>query len=258
LSSQEKEHIYADGCTRTVRVAAIPVGATLKVDANDNVSGIYRDLLERITRESGCSFEYVHMPVNRAYEMFKHGQIDIIPVTIRTRERDESAVFIKTTGNRLMAVYLKGGVIPRNTLSGLSAADIRIDIIRGQSFGGYYDTWVKSRGKRSRVEDVTTTDQAVQKLIAGRSDLVLIPLSAIAESVIKYGVENKIAFQIIEDVPPLEIGCYLSKSSLSVPELDFLRNKIEQLVQNGYYYELVKKYYPVWARAGIIPAHREK
>lgn len=245
-------------CSRPIRVAALPVGSSFMIYEERAVGGVYPEMLQRVSAQTGCRFEFVHMPINRAFLMLKNGEVDLIPVTIQTPERNEFGEFIATSQNRLSLVYLKARKPRWNTLSQLREADVLINVVRGQHFGAAYAQWLADARVRSHLEEVTSTDQIAQKLKAGRADAVLIPLAGFADSIHRFGMADEIAHHLIVDVPPLIIGSYLSRVSLSHADRTLLKKEIATIVRNGDYYRLVKKYYPAWSLPSIEPLNIHK
>lgn len=240
-------------CSRLIRVAAVPVGSSFIIAADQQVRGVYPELLQRVSKQTRCRFEYIHMPINRAFLMLKSGDVDLIPVTIRSPERDEVGEFIATSQNRLSLVYLKERRLKWHTLSQLRDANLMINVVRGQHFGAAYVQWLADPRVRTHLEEVTTTDQAAQKLKAGRADAVLIPLAGFADSIDRFDMADEIAHHVITDVPPLILGTYLSRGALSAADRALLQKAIAGLVQRGEYDRLLKQYYPAWSLPSIEP-----
>lgn len=243
----------AASCSRPIRVSATPVGSSFVVLGDKQISGAYPDLLARVTQLTGCQFEYIPMPINRAFMMIKNGDLDLIPITVQTPERDQLGEFIPTSKNRLMLVYLKNNSFPWKTLAELRDAPIRINVVRGNNYGPAYSEWLADPRTRSHLEEVTTTDQIVQKLDARRADAVLSPLGGIAESINRFQLVEQIAYRPIGDVPPLRLGTYLSRKSMPAADQLLLKNTLNQLVRRGEYHRLLKQHYPAWAMASILP-----
>lgn len=241
-------------CSTTIDVAVREIGWTLVLNQDGRVEGVVPDVLNEASRMTGCPVNYLNVPLARAYLMLRYGQIDIIPAAIRNPERDEFATHVASTLTPVLLVSLRDSPVKINTFDKLSAARIRVDLLRGANYGPAYDAWRIAEGARGLVDEMTNYDVIVQRLSLGRSQAFISPLAAIAASVERHGMQDKLHMEVLHELPATLTGFYFSKSTPGQPDVVKFRQTVEELIKRGEYFRLINKHYPVWAKQGILPA----
>lgn len=247
-------HLQAGACSRSIRVAAAPAGSSIFITSQKQVAGSLPDLLARVSELTSCRFDYVLMPVNRGFLMLQQGLIDLVPMGVRTAERDLIGDFIATSQSPVMLIYLKSAPVTYRTLSELrDAQEVTINVVRGHRFGPHYDAWLADPQTRRHLEEVTSTDMIAGKMLAGRTTAIIIPLAGFAESAKRYQMVDKIAYTPLSDIAPVRVGIYLSRTSLLVADRQLLTSTLQRLVDSGEYQRMLSRYYPPWILESLSP-----
>jgi polar amino acid transport system substrate-binding protein len=247
-------HVQTSACSRPIRVAAAPAGSSIFFTPQKQVAGSLPDLLARVAELTPCRFDYVPMPVNRGFLMLQQGGIDLVPMGVRTAERDLVGEFVATSQSPVMLIHLKSTPVPYRSLKELRDAQaITINVVRGHRFGPRYDAWLADPRTRQHLEEVTTTDMIAGKMLAGRATAIVIPLAGFAESAKRYQMADKIAYTPLSDIAPVRFGIYLSRTSLPAADRQLLTSTLQRLVDAGEYQRMLSHYYPAWILESLSP-----
>jgi polar amino acid transport system substrate-binding protein len=240
-------------CSRPVKVAISPMGRNMMVNPDGSVSGLVPDILKLAAARTGCQFDFINVPRVRALRMLETGDIDLLPGSTRTEERDKSGIFVHMYNSRAMLIALAGKLPPELGLDEIRKRELSFGAVRGNNYGPEYMRQVEEAGSLPRLSLVPDPDTAARMLAAGRFDAVLAGPSVFAEAAQRAGLADKIAITAVSGMQPAQVGIYLSRHSLPFADQERLREAIALLVTRGEYGRLVRQYYaePKWSMLGL-------
>lgn len=235
-------------CSRPIVVPAAPTGFNVITDGSE-VRGVFPDWLRGLGKRIGCTFEFPVVPRARADAMVlesKGGDV-LIPAS-QNADRDRKAVFVHLRDSTVtMVVHAsKQGQIPASTGT-LRKSDWRAALVRRYSFGDDYNALVGELELAGRVDAVNDLDTIERMLRAGRVDFTLLPATLIYASLLDgKPAGNAAAFRYVEllGLPFSQGGAYLSTSSLSAKDLEFLRSAMAAAARDGSLRRAFEAYYP--------------
>jgi len=237
----------------TVNVAASAIGRTMMVTPRGEVTGIVPDFLALVAQDTGCRFRYQVVPRMRAIALFRKGDVDLIPASVRTPERDALGIFVHTFNTRLMLVALDGQLPNAMTRQELMSKHYALAVLRGYDYGPQYQAMLQEPGLKSQLSVVADPATAARMLAAGRFDAVLISPSVFVHAADTAGLTERITVTTLSDISFSPAGMYISIKGLNATDRDKLRTAIASLTARGEYARLVKQYHvtPKWAALSI-------
>lgn len=231
-------------CTRTIVVPAAPTGRLVQVDG-DTVRGALPDLLREIGRSSGCEFSFPVMPRARAQqEVMESGRMDILLPAGRNSLRDRSAQFVPLLREHLALIVKSSDQVgaPRSLAELRSRSGWRGVLVRSYAFNDEYVGLVEHLKATRRADFVSDPMSALRMLQAGRVQFALMPPSAVHED---GGSQREgLALLRLADLPPMEFGAYLSRSSLSEADRLLLADLLTKAVREGRVRRALLQHFP--------------
>jgi len=139
---------------------------------DDGNTGIYVDLLMDIGKETGHTFEFVHLPTKRAMALFEQGEVHLEP-GINPLWRNDSKVpgeySIPFAQAADVVIFPKGNLKPVSSASDLSG--MKVGTIKGFFYPGYMDAFASKQLIR---QDSLNEDKLMLKLANNRIDTAFI------------------------------------------------------------------------------------
>lgn len=241
-------------CSRPITIAISGQGSDMVVKENRNVSGAMAEVLEDVTRRSGCTFDYQFMPRVRAISLFMAGDIDVLPAAVQTAERDKVGRFVTFSSAQVAAIGLRQRFaqigLPDKTLKG----SYLVNVVRGHDYGPAYKALLQSLRAQGRLEEVVDPLTAARKLARGRADVILIAPGAFVEATEQAGIDNALQAVPMASIPAFLAGIYLSRSSLIASDREQLAASLSDPGLKQRYWQAMSKRLRPWALAGARPA----
>lgn len=209
------------GCARPLRVAVFEFGAWFHRGA-----GITPDFMKALAAKSGCEFTLVDVRRNEAWPALARGDIDIIPSSIRTPERDKSALFV--TYLRIRNMMIVGPDVPESLDAFINETKGRIAVVKGFYYGSYFDLRMGSLLADERIVRVGTPEEVFALLKRNEVEAVL--AAATSYSYYLTDAERQSRFKVVNTsaVPPPS-GLAFSRAVFSPPQIDNWMRLIEQM-----------------------------
>jgi polar amino acid transport system substrate-binding protein len=243
------------GCSSPVEVVFSSTNREMEIDASTGqYSGAAYKFLMLVEKRSGCAFHFQTVPRTRAWLMLEGGYADLIPTAIRTPQRDSQAIFIdQLVRGRVALLTLKGQQQGIRTSASLIASSLRISVVRGFDYGPEYMKLITNLETKSRLNIDSDTDTMARKLAFGRIDGVMLRPSAFAEAARKAGITDQIEVHLLDDLPPVSAGLYLSPKRLLKKDVTTLMDAMTAVSQDQEYIEMYKQTYQdtPWALTGV-------
>lgn len=151
------------------RVALYEYGSLAFRDAGQRPAGIDIDILEEVSRRTGCRFEpFVDSRV-RTWTDLASGALDMTVSAIATEERQQFARFVIYLSGRnrlLVRADLSGSV---STLQAFTERSrLRLAVVKGFKHGPQWDRWVEQLRQQGRVDEYADANQVARLVALGR------------------------------------------------------------------------------------------
>ncbi len=242
-------------CSRPITIAISGQGSDIVIEENRAVTGAMADVLEAVTRRSGCTFDYVFVPRVRAISMFMAGEVDVLPAAVQTAERDQAGVFVTYSSAQVAAIGLRTRLAQIGQPDQALGGSYLVNVVRGHDYGPAFKALLTQLRAQRRLEEVVDPLTAARKLAIGRADLILIAPGAFSEAAARAGIDNSLQAVPITAIPSFLAGIYLSRSALSTLDRDQLVAAMsDPAVKQRYWQAMSKRLHP-WVLAGAHPVN---
>lgn len=224
------------GCFRPLRVAVFEFGAWFHGGA-----GITPELLEVFAERSGCEFELVDVPRDQAWAALSRGDVDIIPNSIRTPERDELALFVTYLRvHNLMVAELDS---PDSLDAFINETDGRLALVEGFYYGSYFDLRMGDLVADDRVVRVTSPKEVFALLRQGSVDAVL--ASATSHAFYLTEEDRRSRFKVVKTGAVQQVsGLAFSRAMFASAQADNWLRLIEQMTLDQTLITLFRRHLP--------------
>jgi len=230
-------------CSRIINVPVAPTGNSVIVKDNE-VSGVFPEMLKGIGSKVGCQFNFHIVPRNRLSIMFMQtNEADLFLPSTQTKERDQMGLFMPFLKMRLALFTLQDKKIDRINVQQILAKKDWIAItVRGYSIGEEYVNLFKQLEKEKRLTYANDVLMLSRMLKAGRADFaILLPslfFSSFEDDKSDVTLRNAFSFVYLEGMSPISSGVYISKKSLNQHDQRALRSmfaSIDKVTLKHYY-----------------------
>ncbi len=232
-----------------IRVPAAAIGQTVTFKG-DQVSGLVPEMLKGIGAKIGCTFQWSLVPRIRLEAMFEAGSADLRVGAGRLERRDQYGVFVPLLETRPTLISIASDR-PRinNYAELLEQRALRVAVVRGYDYGDEYRELVKALAAQGRLYMEPDAVSIGRLMAGGMADVTIMPASsfigALRDDARVEGLAPRLRTEVLQELPWIKIGIYLSKKSLSKADRDLLEQAVVSSVKSGAWWVALKKYYPV-------------
>jgi len=152
------------GCSRPITVAAAPLGRSIMITPEGEVTGAQYDLLKRAGLDGNCVFDPVVLPWARALAMLQDGAIDLLPGAVWSAERDAIADFVVVDRVWPMLISLRERPLGVDGRAALVAAKARLGVVRGFDYGADYRALLTELQQQDRLDRAADADTLAREL----------------------------------------------------------------------------------------------
>lgn len=156
------------------RVALYEYGSLAFQRPDRRMAGIDVDILEEVSRRTGCKFETFLSSRVRTWADLAQGALDMTVSAIETEERKEFARFViyMTGRNRLLVrTDLAHPVIDLESFT--QHSELRLAVVKGFRHGAPWDHWIARLRQQGRVDDYADANLAARLVALGRDAALL-------------------------------------------------------------------------------------
>lgn len=159
---------------RPMSVAFYDHGALYYRNADGNWGGIDRDVVDELSRRSGCPFVSITDSRVRIWAMMQSGKLDMSVSAIPTPERGKFARFVPYLASRNYLLLPKPLAAKVRSLDDfLAEPGYKIAVVKSFKHGPTYDAWIAKLRAQGRVYDSADYTALINLLKIGRVQAVL-------------------------------------------------------------------------------------
>ncbi len=219
---------------KPVRLAFYEFGLFYYTDAQ-GVKGIDKDIVDELTRRSGCKFETQVMARARIWADLASGDLDMSVSGIQNPERDNFAWFAHyLTMKNFALVQAKVAASAPNAHSFLKQAKWQFGAVRSFKHGLEQDKWLDELRASGRVEDSADVATLFKKLKEGRIDAMFSQPAVFRKYIPELGLQKDI---VVQDWTPQEKGVphglILAKSRFSETQARQWQSLVDAMRKDG-------------------------
>ncbi len=236
-------------CSRVINVPVAQFGYGVTIKDNE-VGGIFPSFLQSISEKAGCTFKWSIVPRARIEALFEMGTADMLLAAARTDRRDKAGRFVPLlTGRAALLSLNTHSHPPISNFQQLSdQKDLRLVLVRGFDYGQPYRDLIKQLTATGRASYATDPVSASRMLLDGMADAAIMPPSAVLHAAQTDARVSPLAellkVEILDELPWLKSGIYLSKKSLAPADLDHLEKIMLAAGKSGSVYKEYAKVFP--------------
>jgi polar amino acid transport system substrate-binding protein len=197
--------------------------------------------------KEGCSFVFSSVPRARQEVLFRNGHADLLVPAVRLPVRDEAGVFVPLTSVRAQLISVDASRPAVHSLKELEARrDVRLVLVRGFDYGDNYQTLIAELKKQGRLSLEPDPDSIARVILSGAADATIMTAPIFSGAVQMdgrlRGLQDKLRYETLDDLPWTESGIYVSKRSLALEERTALLDLLDQVAKSGALWANIKNY----------------
>lgn len=234
--------VYAAEPARTVRVGVYNNKPKIYVDDNDQVAGVFADVLNYIAKKENWDLEYVFSTWDMGLTRLEKGEIDIMVDVAVSLDREKRFDFTnETVMDSWAVVYVQKGSTIK---SFLDLKDKKISILKSSVYGSGeegIDQYMKAFGIKATIVEVENSRQILDLLEIGKVDAAIVSHVFVLAN--QKDHPDLKATQIF--LKPTELRFALTKGNIDNPylieRLDYWVNKLKGGYED-YFHQSLKKH----------------
>ena len=155
-----------------IRVGFFKLGYRYYVD-NGVEKGMNIDILEEITRRTGCRFTSQEMSFARIWSDLGSGDLDVSLSGIWSAERDKTLWCAPSIASKnYIVISAKAKGVARSAEDFLADSKLQFGVVRGYTHGKELDAWLEKLRAAGRVEESANVDILFEKIKLGHIDAI--------------------------------------------------------------------------------------
>lgn len=225
------------------RVALYDFGRLYYRNAEGQITGIDKEVIDTLARRSGCTFEVKVDSRVRIWTALKAGSVDVVTSALATPDRlalGEFAPYLQARNQLLVRQGLAPGA---NTLAGLLAEPgLRVVVVKSFVHGAPFDDWLTEMRRQGRLSEVGDFEAVLRVFAAGHADAIV--ASCMTLPLVKRAFGEVEGFRVIESAigEPREAGLLFSRRTVSEADRQRLRAALAAMVRDGTVFDILKRH----------------
>ncbi|MBF0471985.1 MAG: amino acid ABC transporter substrate-binding protein [Gammaproteobacteria bacterium] len=242
--------LYSGGAPAAERVVTMGWESWLPYQYHDEegkLIGLDVELAQAIFSHAGYELKFEEVPWKRHLAMIEAGKLDIAFSAAKNEEREKYAYFSDIYLEDYNVLFVMKSELENfgyQNLNEMVGSGFRIGANRGWSYSDEYSRLLKEDPVfKAQVDEVTSDDQNIGKLLKGRIDGFLgSEISGLA-LIRKMELEEKIAIAMKVNAPG-DGASYimLGKKSFTPEEVTQINSSLDAIIKEGLYAKIVGRY----------------
>lgn len=209
-------------------------------EENGEIKGISVDIVTEAFKRMGYKVTKKALPFSRALEMFKAGEIDMIPDIKVTDERLKTGIFSKeailTTHTSL---FVKSDSNIKFSGNVLDLKSYKIGIVRDYTYGEEFDNAVKN--KVLKVEAVDDMLQNINKVLDNRLDICVENKLVLLAALKATNNQNKLK-ELTPELNQTPVYAWFSKKKNTEQMVEEFDKKLVEIKKDGTFEKIYNSY----------------
>lgn len=166
--------------------------------------GIDKDVVDELTKRTGCTFKTQVLPRARIWRDLKGGNLDMTVAAVQNPERDSYAWFVPYLAAKNYALLrTTTASAVRSAGDFLNQNELQFGVVRGFKHEETLDIWLERMRKSQRVQESTEVELLFRKLKMGRIDGIFSQPYVYRKFIKEMKMEGNV---VIQDWAPKEKG----------------------------------------------------
>ncbi len=209
-------------------------GALYHKDVDGNWSGIDKDILDEVSRRSGCQFQTSLDSRVRIWARLEQGTLDMSVSGIPTPEREKFAQFIPYLGSRNYLLMQKSVAQRVLTASGFAAdSTLKIGVVKSFKHGAFYDAWLEPLRAQGRVYEAADLSGVLNLFKIGRVQAMIALPTSWVPFIKQEKMEDKI--RVLDPAQKNDVigGLVISRQRVPQHAVEAMRKAIKEMREDG-------------------------
>ncbi|TFW22763.1 transporter substrate-binding domain-containing protein [Massilia arenosa] len=237
------------GCSRPITVPVSPIGQSIRIDKDGQISGVFPALMRDIGAKTGCEIRMSEVPRARLEMMFEQGHADMLLAATHAERRDKYGQFVPLIQTRAVLMSLDHQRAPIKTMAELAARpELKLVLVRGFDYGPAYNALSRRLQAAHRLVLAKDPLEVARMLQSRIADVTIMPASGLYGAAKADPRTASIAEQFrvepLEELPWGLAGVYLSTQSLTADDRAVLESGLNAAAKAGALYHAYKGFYP--------------
>jgi len=224
-------------------LAYYELGALYYRDADGRFAGIDKDVVEELSRRSGCSFKTVLESRVRIWDQLSKQLLDLSVSGIWTPERDKFAVFLpyfQTRNYALLRQDLSESLATPEAF--LAEGQRKVGVVKSFKHGLFYDAWLQRLREQHRVVELADFDTAVRMFKLGRVDALLALPTSLTHLLLQAGLQHQIKVMDWAPKERLVHSLIVSRQRVSKADRERLGATLQAMQADGSLEQIFKRH----------------
>ncbi len=218
-------------CPSTIRVGLSDLGYSAFI-ADGKYQGVSVDIINELTKRTGCKFEVHWFPRGRLFAEFEAGKVDAAMGAVRTAERDAFARHIPYGYTQFELVLSKQLGKFSSLADFVERSKARLNLTRGIAYSPETAALVEKLTLAGRVELVNDFEVVFKKMAINRADGTIAPSIIYLLHLRRQNITDVVAIPMPE-APRQVIGMYVSKRSVPLDVRNMLAQAMRGMIEDG-------------------------
>ncbi|MBY0378357.1 MAG: hypothetical protein K2Q33_07335 [Gammaproteobacteria bacterium] len=213
-------------------------------------TGIIPEFLQQIEQKTHCHFAYSLVPKNRQEILFESAQADLLITAVKTERRDRFGIFVPLIQLRATLISVADKHAPILHFKDLFLrSHVRLVVVRGYDYGTGYQKILDALAAQGRLS-IEPDPLSVARMIKANPQYMTIMSPTIFSGLLQRelivaDLGGKMRYDMLDELPWMESGIYISKLTLSASEQTLLKSSMDKLAQTDLIWKAYQRYYPV-------------
>jgi polar amino acid transport system substrate-binding protein len=235
-------------CTRVINVPVSATGLSVTVKGS-SINGIYPEMLHDMGKKQDCEFHFSAVPRARLEMLFETGKADLLIPASKTPRRDEFGIFVPLIHNRATLISLTSDRPALKSIQEfIDNKQLRLVLVRGFDYGPAYQELIGRLKQQDRLFFETDPLSVARVLKSSTHYLSIMAPSIFYGAIIGdprvEGMQGKLRYEPLPELPWGESGAYISKSALNDSDKTELRQLLEYAEKSGAIWKGFQRVYP--------------
>lgn len=237
LQSKKNQPTKRPTCLTTIRVPIMKSGIVAE-KVNDKWVGLGPALIEDLFKDTNCKYQFIEMPLARAWLSLQNGEVDLLPVSPDSPEREKFAFVFTLFNSQYGFGYLKPWTAD-NLNKAISEGKANIGIIRSNLPVTKMDPVLKNYPS-SKLMTINEIPTLLLLLKEGRIDTIYSHPYLFLNAIIDMKLQNEWSVLVRPNSPAMKLCSFLSKQ-MNANDASIVRALLEDYIAKGKHWKILEQ-----------------
>lgn len=234
------------------RVAFHEFGSLYFKDATGQYVGIDKDVVDEVSRRSGCRLEGFLDSRIKTWKHMEAGFLDMTVSALSNPERVRFAQFAPYLRTRKLLVVHAGGAVT-SLEAFANRSQLRLAVGKAFRHGAALDAWVDALRTQGRVDEYTDAEAVVRVFALGRADAFIADPIGDRPLLLRNGLEGRVGYLEPVGQESSVAGLAFSRKRVAEADVQTMRLALESMRKDGTLLAILRRHLPPEAAMQLLP-----